>query len=278
MRQLFALGAVLWLLAACNSTETTEDGVEYQIHKTEEGARMVAKGDILTINMLVKVERTDSQLLNSYVDNAPFDIPSGEPTLGSVFSLLKKGDSVTFYVSADTLYAKSFRQPLPPGINSSDRIKFTVSVNEIFSESEIQSKIEMRNQEFRIADSIAMGGFIGANQDMKVTASGLRYTVVKATKGKKVSPGNKVTVKYKGSFLDGRVFDQTKEGQPDFVFNVGERLVILGWDEGLQLMKEGEVFRFLIPWNIAYGETGRGQIPPYTSLLFDVELVKVENK
>jgi FKBP-type peptidyl-prolyl cis-trans isomerase len=90
--------------------------------------------------------------------------------------------------------------------------------------------------------------------------------------------GNKVTVKYKGSFLDGKVFDQTKEGQPDFVFNVGAKMVIPGWDEGLQLMKEGETCRLLIPWNLGYGEFGSGPIPPFSSLLFDIELVKVEPK
>jgi FKBP-type peptidyl-prolyl cis-trans isomerase len=278
MRQLFALGAMVWLLAACNSTETTETGIEYKIHKTEEGARMVAKGDILTLNMLVNVENTDSLLFNSFAENKPFEIPADEPSLGSIFSLLKKGDSATFFINADTLYTKSFRQPLPPGITSSDRIRFQVSITDIYSQEEIEKKIELRNQEFRVTDSLAFEQFIGANQGMKTTESGLRYTVIKATKGKKVNAGNKVTVKYKGTFLDGRVFDQTKEGQPDFVFNVGQRKVIKGWDEGLQLMKEGETFRLLIPWNLAYGEFGSGPIPPYASLLFDVELVKVENK
>jgi FKBP-type peptidyl-prolyl cis-trans isomerase FkpA len=278
MRQLLALGAMLWLLAACNKTETTETGIEYQIHQTDENARMVAKGDILSINMKVNVEATDSLLFNSYIENKPFEIPSDEPTLGSIFSLLKKGDSATFFVNADTLYTKSFRQPLPPGISSSDRIKFEVTVNEVFTQEEIRKKIEARNLEFKLSDSLAFEQFIGANAGMKKTASGLRYEVVKASKGKKVSAGNKVTVKYRGTFLDGNVFDQTKEGQPDFVFNVGERMVIPGWDEGLQLMKEGETFRFLIPWNLAYGEFGSGPIPPYSSLLFDVELVKVENK
>jgi FKBP-type peptidyl-prolyl cis-trans isomerase len=278
MRQLLAIGAMVWLLAACNSTETTENGIEYQIHKTEEGARMVAKGDILTLNMLVNVERTDSLLFNSYAENKPFEIPADEPTLGGIFSLLKKGDSATFFVNADTLYTKSFRQPLPSGITGADRIKFQVSITDIYTQEEVRNKIEMRNQDFRINDSIAYEQFIGSNADMKLTASGLRYNVIKASSGKKVSSGNKVTVKYKGTLLDGRVFDQTKEGQPDFVFNVGQRMVIPGWDEGLQLMKEGETFRFLIPWNLAYGEFGSGPIPPYASLLFDVELVKVENK
>jgi len=270
---------MLWLLAACNKTETTETGIEYQIHQTDENARMVAKGDILLISMKANVEATDSLLFNSYADNKPYEIPADEPSLGSVLSLLKKGDSATFFVNADTLFNKSFGQPLPPGINSTDRIKFQVMINDIYSQEEMRKKIENKTQEMILMDSLAFDQFIGANPNMKKTASGLRYEVVKASKGKKASNGSKVTVKYRGTFLNGQVFDQTKEGQPDFVFNVGERKVIPGWDEGLQLMREGETFRFLVPWNLAYGEYGsRPIIPPYSSLLFDVELVKVENK
>jgi FKBP-type peptidyl-prolyl cis-trans isomerase len=88
--------------------------------------------------------------------------------------------------------------------------------------------------------------------------------------------GNKVTVKYKGSFLDGKVFDQTKEGQPDFVFNVGAKMVIPGWDEALPMMNAGGKATFIIPSNLAYGEMNQGPIKPYSSLVFEVELLEVK--
>lgn len=277
MRQLFALSAMVLLIAACNKTETTEDGIEYTIHRTEEDARMVAKGDVLTIHMLAKVERTDSQIFNTYANNKPFEIPAEEPTLGSVFAMLKKGDSASFTVSADTLFNKSFKQPLPPGVQPGDKLVFQVTLNDVFSQEEIRRKIDERNAEFKVKDSMAFNQMI-TDPNWKTTASGLRYQIIKPGKGKKVMPGNNVTVKYVGTLLDGRVFDQTKEGQPDFTFNVGTKMVIPGWDEGLLLMKEGETARLLIPWNLAYGEFGSGPIPPYSSLIFDIELVKVENK
>ena len=278
IKQLVSLAAILLLIAACSNKETTPDGIEYTVHTSNEEGRLVEKGDILTIHMVAKVERNDSQLFDTYSNGKPFEIPAEEPTLGSVLSLLKKGDSASFSISADTLFNKSFRQSLPPGVIPGDKIVFHVSMVDIYNQEEIKKKIETRNSEYKAQDSLVFSQLLAATPEYKTTPSGLRYIIVKSTNGKKVMAGNKVTVKYKGSFLDGKIFDQTKEGQPDFVFNVGARMVIPGWDEGLQLMKEGETCRLLIPWNLGYGEFGSGPIPPFSSLLFDIELVKVEPK
>jgi FKBP-type peptidyl-prolyl cis-trans isomerase len=111
--------------------------------------------------------------------------------------------------------------------------------------------------------------------EVKQTSTGLRYVVVKSTGGKQAKSGDKVTVKYKGSLLNGNVFDETREGQDPFSFTIGLGQVIRGWDEGLQLMKEGEKYKLIIPSYLAYGEQGQGPIPPLSTLVFDIELVKI---
>lgn len=109
----------------------------------------------------------------------------------------------------------------------------------------------------------------------KVTPSGLRYIVVKEGTGKMPSsPATSVTVHYTGTFTDGKVFDSSvQRGQPiDFKLNQ----VIPGWTEGVQLMKEGAHYKFYIPYQLAYGEGGYpGAIPPKSDLIFEVELIKV---
>jgi peptidyl-prolyl cis-trans isomerase A (cyclophilin A) len=108
-----------------------------------------------------------------------------------------------------------------------------------------------------------------------VTPSGLRYIVVKEGTGKMPSsPATSVTVHYTGTFTDGKVFDSSiQRGQPiDFKLNQ----VIPGWTEGVQLMKEGAQYKFYIPYQLAYGEGGYpGAIPPKSDLIFEVELIKV---
>jgi FKBP-type peptidyl-prolyl cis-trans isomerase len=107
------------------------------------------------------------------------------------------------------------------------------------------------------------------------TKSGLKYVVEKEGTGASPMDTSNVTVHYTGSFMDGKIFDSSvTRGQPaTFPLN----RVIPGWTEGLQLMKEGGKTKFLIPSNLAYGAAGRPGIPPNSTLIFEVELIKVNN-
>ncbi|MDO4511325.1 MAG: FKBP-type peptidyl-prolyl cis-trans isomerase [Bacteroidales bacterium] len=106
-----------------------------------------------------------------------------------------------------------------------------------------------------------------------VTESGLQYLVVKEGEGKKPGPNDVVTVHYTGRLIDGTVFDSSVERGEPATFAVGQ--VIQGWVEGLQLMSEGAAYRFFIPSELAYGEHGTGPIQPNSTLIFDVQLIKV---
>ena len=116
----------------------------------------------------------------------------------------------------------------------------------------------------------------GKKANIKTTASGLQYEVLKEGNATKPKATDIVAVQYEGKLLDGKVFDSTAQhgGQPA-VFPLNQ--VIPGWTEGLQLMGEGAKYRFYIPSNLAYGEQGapQGGIEPNSVLIFDVELVKV---
>lgn len=106
------------------------------------------------------------------------------------------------------------------------------------------------------------------------TASGLQYEVVKEGSGRQPKASDTVRCHYEGTLIDGTVFDSSyRRNQPA---EFGLRQVISGWTEGVQLMKEGSIFKFYIPYNLAYGERGAGaDIPPYAALIFTVELIKV---
>lgn len=110
-------------------------------------------------------------------------------------------------------------------------------------------------------------------EGVKVTESGLQYLVVKEGNGKKPGPNDVVTVHYTGRLIDGTVFDSSVERGEPATFAVGQ--VIPGWVEGLQLMSEGSAYRLFIPSDLAYGEHGTGPIQPNSTLIFDVQLLKV---
>ena len=107
-----------------------------------------------------------------------------------------------------------------------------------------------------------------------VTSSGLQYEVLQEGEGKSPSATDIVRCHYEGRLIDGTVFDSSyNRGEPsEFALNQ----VIPGWTEGLQLMKEGSKYRFFIPYNLAYGSRAVSIIPPYSALIFDVELLEVK--
>ncbi|MFI5164205.1 MAG: peptidylprolyl isomerase [Bacteroidia bacterium] len=107
------------------------------------------------------------------------------------------------------------------------------------------------------------------------TPSGLKYVVEKEGTGKSPTAASNVTVHYTGTFTDGKIFDSSvQRGQPA---TFGLNQVIPGWTEGLQLMKEGGKTKFIIPPALGYGAQGGGPIPPNSTLIFEVELIKVNN-
>ena len=150
-----------------------------------------------------------------------------------------------------------------------------------FSSREAQMMLQeyfTRKQKEEAQAHIAEGkAYLDANakrQGVVVTKSGLQYEVLQEGKGKSPKATDTVRCHYEGRLLDGTVFDSSyKRGEPaDFGLNQ----VIPGWTEGVQLMKEGAKFRFTIPYLLAYGEQGAGaSIPPFSTLIFDVELIKV---
>jgi FKBP-type peptidyl-prolyl cis-trans isomerase len=112
-------------------------------------------------------------------------------------------------------------------------------------------------------------------KEVTTTASGLQYEVMTkaATPGAKPVATDKVKVHYVGTFIDGKEFDSSvRRGQPaSFPLNG----VIKGWTEGLQYMNVGDKFKFFIPYQLAYGEQGRPSIPPFSMLIFEVELLEI---
>lgn len=105
------------------------------------------------------------------------------------------------------------------------------------------------------------------------TGSGLQYEVIREGEGKTPSITSRVVCHYEGRLVNGRVFDSSLGGDP---IEFPLQNVIAGWIEGLQLMKEGAKYRFVIPYQLAYGSNGYGVIPPCATLIFEVELLEVK--
>lgn len=110
-----------------------------------------------------------------------------------------------------------------------------------------------------------------------ITQYSMRYIEVEIGTGKLAEPGKVYVVQYTGWLTDGTKFDSSRDKPEPFSFEQGKRKVIPGWDAGFEGMRVGGKRRFFIPYQLAYGEKGRGKIPPKSELIFDVELIDVKD-
>lgn len=115
----------------------------------------------------------------------------------------------------------------------------------------------------------------GKKEGVITTASGLQYQVLREGNGQSPKATDTVECHYEGTLIDGTKFDSSYDRGQTATFPLNQ--MIAGWTEGLQLMKEGGKYRFFIPYELGYGERGAGaSIPPFSTLVFDVELVSVK--
>lgn len=146
--------------------------------------------------------------------------------------------------------------------------------------TDLQARQEEANKKMADVNAQAGAAFLeenGKRVEVKTTASGLQYEVVKEGEGACPGPHDQVTVHYEGRLIDGTVFDSSVERGEPATFGVTQ--VIPGWVEALQMMKTGAKWRLFIPSALAYGPQGAGGlIGPNQTLIFDVELIKIEGK
>ena len=141
----------------------------------------------------------------------------------------------------------------------------------------IQEERNRRNEELSnllMEEEMAFLIENSTNPGIIVTESGLQYEILEEGDGEKPAAPSSVKVHYRGTLIDGTEFDSSYQREEPYVFSLTGG-VIQGWLEGVPLMNVGSTYRFYIPSNLAYGEDGRPNIPPYATLIFEIELLEI---
>ena len=172
----------------------------------------------------------------------------GEPSLATDFALIKQG-FINGLLGDTTMTGEQAGEYIQTTMNN---IKY--------------GNVKEDGEKFLAENALKEG--------VKVTDSGLQYEVLKMGRGKKPVATDRVKVHYHGTLIDGTVFDSSVERGEPIVFGLNQ--VIKGWTEGVQLMPVGSKFRFYIPQELGYGSQAAGSIPPYSTLIFEVELLGIE--
>jgi FKBP-type peptidyl-prolyl cis-trans isomerase FkpA len=298
-------------LAACNNEKKGAGGLLYTIHKSGDGKENIKEGDFVKIDFIQKNDK-DSILDATLDHDQPRIFPVGKKAyagdMNDVLTLFKEGDSVTFKLNIDTMVFYN-KQPRPEQFKDQKYLTYTLKIHKVFSKKgkEADSVFQKRANEFFTADYKAtlekkknseaakIKKYVEDN-NLKVitTPSGLQYVIVAPGTGAKPAIGDTAIVDYTGQLtfkkVSGKlnVFDTnvaaiakenmtpnpTKQFTP-VPIPLGEGIA-KGFVEALQLIGKGGKITAIMPSKLGYGEQGGGPIPPYSPLVFDIEIKDIK--
>lgn len=176
----------------------------------------------------------------------------------------------------EDIQSKAFVRGVEDQLNGSDAVVDEAEAERVLTAMMEARQAEAANQALKnLEDGLAYLEKNAEREEVTALESGLQYEVLEQGDGDKPAATDTVTTHYEGRLVDGTVFDSSyQRGEPaSFPLN----RVIPGWTEGLQLMPTGAKYRFFVPPELAYGDRAAGPVPPNSTLIFDVELIGVND-
>ena len=273
-------------------------GVKYCFIKHTKKAPTAKDSDIATVIMRY-VNDKDSLIFDSR--NAPTRrrddsvgvvmiplLKSFNGCLEQGMEMMAEGDSAIFSINTDSLFFKTFKlKNLPPYVHKGTYLTFYIKMIRFQTRAQIKEqqqqlivKHQMEMQQLKAEEAQSIAKYLSDNKlNVQPDADSVYFLSRQNGTGKKIEAGDSVDLLYTGMFLNGKVFDASHlhpKGQEllKVVYEPDMRL-IKGWVLALGTMSEGDKVRILLPSSLGYGEHGIGPIPPYSPLLFDIEVVKV---
>lgn len=287
------LGSALLVgLVSCNKSEfegftKAENGLHYQFYTQDEAGVKAAEGDGVSMSIVyaLKGASKDSVLFDSKLNSDDgsgvirYILPksSFKGSLEDAITMMAKNDSAAFIISADSFFLKTNKlQSLPPFAKPGDKLQVTIKLVDIKSKKELdenQKKQEAEIAALEGAEKPKLDAYLASNKITTApTASGLIFIETQKGKGKDHPKATDVvTVHYTGTLLDGTKFDSSVDRGEPTTFPLNQ--VIPGWTEAIQLMSKGSKAKLIIPSSLGYGPRGGGPIPPFSTLVFEVELI-----
>ncbi len=286
MRKIFLLPAIflcISLLFSCKLNtdfKTHESGLEYKFIKENPDSVKPQIDDILVLQ-LKYTTANDSVLFDTKEIQGSFRMKMKEPShkggcIEDAFGMMHVGDSAIFKIDANNFFVNTRNIDPPEFIKPGEKLTFYIKLVKIFDYKEWKAELEKAEVLSEQEEMTLLKAYLQrTSTKVEPTASGLYFVSEKEGTGPKPKKGDLITVHYTGAFIDGRPFDSSYQRGKPFEFRLGVGEVIEGWDEGIAMMKEGGKARLVIPSKLAYGKNTFNVIPPYSTLVFEIELLKV---
>jgi FKBP-type peptidyl-prolyl cis-trans isomerase FkpA len=254
-----------------------ESGLKYKYFVHDENAEKPKKGDILEMSMVFKTENDSIIEASDFFRMQLTDPTHPGGSVEDAMGLLHVNDSARFIIDAYNFYVRTKKMQLPDFIKPGDKLVFDLKLLSYkkFEDFE-QERRSILSTNAAEEENLLKTYLKRMNIGEEPTNSGMYIITLREGDGPKPQPGKKVKVHYYGYFIDGKPFDNSYDRGKPFEFTLGVGQVIPGWDEGISTLKIGEKAKLIIPSYLAYGEEQRGPIPPFSTLIFEVELIDIE--
>lgn len=272
----------------------TAEGFNYVLY-TESTGEKAKVGDYITMEMVYRNSK-DSVLYDSRINKSPIRFRLEKiPFKGSFedgLTYLAENDSATFFVPADSMYNYMYKKrsgvviaQKETGLIPGTLLRFDIKLLNIQGDTEAEQEMLIELSEREKTDRKKFEDYIkGHNITVAPDPAGFYLVMKEKGKGLSVDSGRIVTLEYEGRFLNDSVFDGTDLVGRPYKFISGAGHVIPGWELALKNMHVGDKFTLLVPPKLAFGEegvrdpkSGLYKIPPYTSLVFDISILSVED-
>ena len=276
----FSFICLLLVFLGCgNGKHSTHTGLEYKFIEDVDGDH-ARPGDVITLDMVYKTD-ADSLLFSSRMISDSFRLILKKPSfyggMEEGLALMSVGDSIEFWVNADSLYQKTFYNTKPAIVSAGSKVKFYGRLKKIAPLEEYEKELaDVRAKNYAI-EQHQIDNYVKQNNiTVPPLEDGVYFIETKKGNGKRALYDTHIGVRYIGKLLSGKVIDGNLEKKKLFYFHVGHDEVISGWEEAVQRMAAGGKATVIIPSRYAYGERGSGPVPPYSPLVFDIEVVEVK--
>jgi FKBP-type peptidyl-prolyl cis-trans isomerase FkpA len=281
------MSVIVLTVAACNKSpypgfKQAENGVYIKFHKKGEGTVKPVVNSIVTLNMSYRL--ADTSLFNSTELPEPLAFPVIEPTftgdLYAALTLLHVGDSATIVFPADSFFMAMAGMPeLPDFVTAGEPMYFDLAIKEIKSQEENLAEQKALMAEMKQQEQALLQAYLTENNiTTPPLASGLYFLEEKKGSGPLPKSGDVLKVHFSVSMIEGFPLFSTYDREPmDIEF--GQQFDTQGFDEALAYLQKGSKAKLIVPSHLAFDSVGRSQmIPPYTTMIYDVELVNIRSK
>ncbi len=277
---------LFFLLPACNffhhqAYRKIGPGLYFRLTTLGEPGPKAKSGDYITVSLLYATQE-DSVFFHGtrkfLLEGSPYP-----GAVNEVFQRLSVGDSASAFISAAGFFRNTLKRELPAFLGEKDEIRVDVRLLDVQTKEDFEKEKMMFltwAADLQSSEAELIRKFLKREKlDLNMNDEGYYFMTIKEGYGKAVAKGRHIYIQYEGRFLDGQYFDSTLHGGEPVDFIYGSELIVLdGIDKALGRMREGEKALVILPSDKAFGPEGSGGgiVPPWTALIYEVEILKVE--